>query len=85
MTANEKLCEWGYEDIVIFDNPSYDEALIGVTTDARAVYDYELMVKWLFENYGWTREDAVEWIEFNTLGSLPYRHASPIVVQRFPE
>jgi hypothetical protein len=85
MKAADRLAEWGYEDVVIFENPSYDDALIGVTTDNRAVYDYELMVEWLFKNYGWGREDAVEWIEFNTIGSLSYRCGSPVIMQRFPE
>ena len=85
MKAADKLSEWGYEGVVIFDNPSYDDALIGITTDARAVYDYELMVEWLFKNYGWSREDAVEWIEYNTLRAMLYRANAPIVIQRFPE
>lgn len=85
MTAAEKLAEWGYEDVIIFENPSYDDALIGITTDNRAVYDYELMVEWLFKNYGWSREDAVEWIEYNTLRAIPYYDAAPVVVQKFPE
>ena len=41
MTAEEKLIENGFSDIVIFQDYSYDDALIGVTHDNRAVYDYE--------------------------------------------
>ena len=39
-SASERLIEAGYDEIVIFENPSYDDALIGVTTDDRAVYDF---------------------------------------------
>lgn len=85
MKASELLAEWGYYDVVIFDNPSYDDALIGVTTDGRAAYDYELMVMWLIREYKWSREDAVEWIDYNTLRAIPYYGSAPVVIQTFPE
>lgn len=39
----EALADEGYEDTVVFENPSYDTAIIGVSYDGRAIYDYELM------------------------------------------
>ena len=81
MTAAEKLLEAGYEDVVILENYSYDDALVGVTEDGRAVYDFDKMVDWLMETEGFTREDAVEWIEYNTIRALPYYGAeAPIVL-----
>jgi len=44
MTAEEKLVENGYEDVIIFSGDSYDDALIGVSSDGRAIYDFDLMV-----------------------------------------
>lgn len=86
MTAAEKLSEWGYEDVIIFDNPSYDHALIGVSDDNRAVYDYDKMVVWLAVTWCISQEEAMEFIEYNTIRALPYAGASaPIVVHRFPE
>lgn len=41
ITSEEKLLYNGYEDIVYLTNYSYDTALIGVTEDNRAVYDFE--------------------------------------------
>ena len=72
MTAAEKLIEAGYEDVVILDNYSYDDALVGVTEDGRAVYDFDKMVTWLMEKEGFTQDEAVEWIEYNTIRALPY-------------
>lgn len=72
MTAAEKILAAGYEDIVIFENYSYDDALIGVTEDGRAVYDFDKMVLWLVETEGFTVEEAIEWIEYNTIRALPY-------------
>lgn len=39
-TAEEKIIDAGYEDVLLLSNYSYDDALIGVTEDGRAVYDY---------------------------------------------
>ena len=77
----ELLADLGYEDVVIFENFSYDDALIGVTEDNRAVYDFNKMVAWLVETEGMTDEEAIEWIEYNTIRALPYAgDAAPIIM-----
>ena len=81
MTARERLLEAGYEDIVVFENYSYDDALIGVSHDDRAVYDYNKMVKWLMDTEGFSEEEAIEWIDYNTIRALPYfGDQAPIIV-----
>ena len=86
MTATERLTLCGYEDVVILSDYGYDSALIGVTDDNRAVYDYEKMVDWLHNNEGFSYEDAVEWIDYNTLRALPYAGAAaPIIIYPLPE
>lgn len=70
--SEDILLDNGYEDIVIFENYSYDDALIGVSNDNRAIYDYNLMVEWLITNEDFTEEEAVEWIDYNTIRSLSY-------------
>lgn len=72
MTAAEKIEAAGFEDVIIFRDYSYDDALVGVTEDGRAVYDYDKMVDWLADTQGMTPEAAAEWIEYNTIGALPY-------------
>lgn len=76
MTAAERIEAAGFEDVVIFENPSYDEALVGVTEDGRAVYDYDKMLDWLALNWEMSHDEAVEWIEYNTIGALP--NAGPL-------
>ena len=44
MTSAEKLLNAGFEDVIVFDQCSYADALIGVTEDGRAVYDYNKMI-----------------------------------------
>ncbi len=81
MTAEEKLLNAGYEDVVILSNYSYDDALIGVTVDNRAVYDYERMVEWLCHKENISQEEAIEWIDYNTIRALPYfGDAAPIIM-----
>ena len=72
MTAEERLIEAGYDDVMTFTGYTYDDALVGVTEDNRAVYDYDKMVAWLMEKEGWSMEDAAEWIEYNTIRALDY-------------
>ena len=75
-TQAARLAEAGYDDVVILDDPSYDTALIGVVTDAsgndHAVYDYDKMILGLLDDGVESVDDAVEWIEYNTIRALPY-------------
>lgn len=81
MNAEERLMDAGYEGIKFFVNESYDDALIGVSEDGRAVYDFEKMVDWLIEKYGWSDNEAVEWVEYNTIRALPYMgEKAPIIM-----
>lgn len=59
-------------DAVVFDNYAYDNAIIGTTFDGKAIYSFEQMVLELMQDEGWTYEEAVEWINYNTIRSLPY-------------
>ena len=72
MDAQQKLLDNEYEGIKYLTNFSYDAALIGVTHDNRAVYDYEKMVEWLIKEEDFSYEEAAEWIDYNTLRALPY-------------
>lgn len=76
---NELLEENGS---LLFENPSYKRALMGVTTDGRAVYDYALMIDELVEQDSMNYEEAVEFIDYNTIGSLPSEESKyPIIIQ----
>ncbi len=75
------LCDMGFEESVVFENPDFEEAIIGVTDNGSVVYDYDLMVKTLMEEDNITAEDAVEFIDYNTLRSIPYApDPKPIVM-----
>lgn len=79
-SAEERILNAGFENIIILKNFSYDSALIGISEDGRAIYDFEKMVEWLMEEEGWSDIDAIEWIEYNTIRALPYAgEKAPIV------
>ena len=80
-SVEEKLRNNEYEDVKYLTDFSYDTALIGVTDDNRAVYDFNKMVEWLIETQNFTDEEAIEWIEENTIRALPYfGQDAPIVM-----
>lgn len=81
MNAEERLLNEGYENVTYLVNYSYDNALIGVSWDGRTIYDFEKMVDWLMEKEGWSDNEAIEWIEYNTIRGLPYMgEKAPIVM-----
>lgn len=81
MDARERIVNAGYEDVIYLTNYSYDDALIGISDDNRAVYDYDKMVEWLVKEEGFTEEEAIEWIDYNTIRSLPYMgEKAPIIM-----
>ena len=81
MNAEERLLEAGYEGIKYLTDYSYDDALIGVSEDGRAIYDYDKMIEWLMEEEDWSYEEAVDWVNYNTIRALPYMgEGAPIIM-----
>ena len=81
MNAEEKLLDAGYEDVAYLVNYSYDDALIGVSEDSRAIYDYDKMIEWLMNKEGWSYDEAADWVNYNTLRALPYMgEKAPIIM-----
>ena len=84
ISGRELLCDMGYEDAVVFENPDFDAAIIGVTTEGCAVYDYDRMVGSLVEEDNMEELEAMEFIDYNTLRALPYAgEMAPVVVYLF--
>ena len=71
MKKRELLNEMGHEDVIVFENPDYDSAIIGISDDNRVIYDYEKMVEHLMEVDGMEMLDAMEFIDYNTLRAYP--------------
>lgn len=82
MKNRERLVEAGYDDAIVFENPDYDAAIIGIDEEGgRVIYDYEKMVKCLMDEDGMTEEEATDFIDYNTIRALPYAGpTAPIVM-----
>lgn len=85
-SAEEKILYNGFEDVIILKDFSYDSALVGVSDDNRAIYDFDKMVEWLMFTEDFDEIEAIEWIEVNTLRALPYMgDKAPIVMHRLED
>lgn len=66
---------------LVFDNPAYDNSIIGQTFDGRAIYDVEAMAEELAADDDMTVEEAMDFIDYNAIRSLPYAgEKAPVVV-----
>ena len=81
MAVNKEIRELLEDGTIIFDNVAFDNSIIGITSDGRAVYSYSKMVRELMEDDNLTEDEAMDWIEYNTLRSIPYAGPmAPVVV-----
>ena len=81
MINREVLNNMGYEHSIVFENPDYDDAIIGVSHDDRVIYDYDKMVEHLMVNDNMTYEEAADFISYDTLRIIPYAgEYAPIVM-----
>lgn len=75
------LCDRGAEDAIVLEQPDYLSAIVGISEDGRVVYSYSLMVEYLMITDGMEAEEAVEFIDFNTIRALPYMgEKSPVIL-----
>lgn len=80
-SLKDYLCELGHEDAVVLESPDYLSAVAGVSEDGRVIYSYPRMLEHLVLNDGMTYEEAAEFIDYNTIGSLPYMgEKAPIIL-----
>jgi hypothetical protein len=86
MAINESIRRELEEDSIVFDNPSFDNSIIGITTDGKAVYDYEKMVAELMKDDDISEQEAIDWIEYNTIRAIPYAgDMAPVIIFTFQE
>lgn len=79
--VEKRLLDAGYDGVIYLVNESYEDALVGVSEDERAIYNFELMVKYLMNKYEWSEIESIEFIEYNTIRALPYMgDKAPIIM-----
>ena len=86
MKNKDILMDQGFENFIIFENPDYDSAIIGITENNQGVYDYEKMIEHLMQEDDMDYEEAVDFISYNTIRSLPYAgEGAPIIMYSIGE
>lgn len=82
-TKTERLLlEAGYEGTIFFTNPSYEDTFLGISSDDRAIYDYEKMIESLVNHEDMTEDEAREFIDYN---ATFYIEGGPIILYRLEE
>ena len=87
MELKEKIADMVMDEdeldkIRVLEGDEFADGAIGLTSDNCLVYSYDRLVQSLAKEYG-TETDAVEWLEYNTLRSLPYMESMgnvPIII-----
>lgn len=81
MMIKKEVRERLEEGALVFDNPAYDGSIIGQTFDGRAIYDIEKMAEELAADDELSFEEAMDFIDYNAIRSLPYAgEKAPLVV-----
>lgn len=84
MNIQDEIIEYVSEEnseAIMFRDPDFYDAIVGYTFNENdlpvLVYNYNKMVESLASEYEDSEDpitDAIEWIEYNTLRTLPYIH-----------
>jgi len=75
------LAERYGDGIVILEPEYYDEAIVGTDQAGRLIYSYEKLIETISSHDGMTYEDAMEWVDYNTLRAIPYMgEFAPIIM-----
>ena len=73
-----------HEEAAIFNIPSYDNSIVGITDDGHIIYDYDKMIEEFMSENNVTMQEAIEFVEYNTLRTIPYIEEAvrPIIMFR---
>ena len=84
--VKEKLQELDFEETIILENPSYSTAITGISSNGNLIYDYDLMIEYLIEHDNMSYEDAVEFIDYNTIRAIDYMgEFKPIIMMNIED
>ena len=83
--SNDSLKEWlierGFDKSVVFESPSYRNAVIGVSDEGRVVYSERIILEDMVIDEGMGAEEALEHFNYNIIRSLPYMgEMAPIIL-----
>lgn len=65
---------------VLFEG--YDEAIVGVDTKGRLVYDLEALIDTLIKDNAWDEEEALEWFWFH-MDNMAGGDHGPVIIKNW--
>lgn len=84
----KKIADAGYENSIVYDDPSFDNSIIGVDVNGKTVYLYPLMaLEYVEDDFEYAKHEyegnlddytsdtlleAYEFIDYNTIRATPY-------------
>lgn len=80
-SLKEWLCDNDHEDTIVLESPDYLSAIIGISEEGRLIYSYDKMVEHLMDTDGMDVEEAMEFIDYNTVRALPYAGGMAPIIQ----
>lgn len=91
-TLKDIIEEYVYDEetldkIVVLEGDEFADGCIGITEDNRLVYSYDKLADSIARHDEVSVEDAIDFIEYNTIRSLPYIEGqgllAPIIIHEF--
>lgn len=77
----DTIAEMYGDGVMVFDNPSFDDSIIGVSENCQVIYDYISMVLELMDDDNIGMDDAMDFIDYNTIRSLAYQsEPKPVIL-----
>lgn len=83
--SNDSLKEWlkerGFEDSIVFESPSYRNAVIGVSSEGRVIYSERIIYEDMVIDEEMDDEEALECFN-DIMSSLPYMGENAPIIQQ---
>ena len=77
----DQFGEEALDGVCMFENSGFVDAIVGFDAHhKKVVYDYEKMIECLMNEDGMTDEEAIEFLDYNTLRTVPYMENPPIII-----
>ena len=66
----DQVSEINPDSIVLEPRSTFNRAIIGIDPDGRVVYSSNKIIRAFMDEDGMTEEEAIEYFEYNTLGTI---------------
>ena len=77
-----KTLDTNFKDyaIKILNNPAFDNSIVGISTEGRAIYNLDKMIEEFMKDNNCTCEEAIDYIQYNTIRAAEYYSDGPIII-----